>query len=93
MLKNLVSILCLLQLVSSFKEKEEPLNVLIGKLADKINSFQVLKPLNASPPFHWYEKKGLFRSDIRLNFAGNNKFIISTNYLLNLKNLRKIRIN
>jgi len=67
--KNLI-ILCLLQLVVALEEKQQPLDLLIRKLAEKINTFQVLKPLNATPPFHWYEKKGLFRSDIRLNFAG-----------------------
>ena len=36
----------------------ESLDDIILKLAERVNSFQVLKPFNSSLPFHWYEKKG-----------------------------------
>ena len=84
-----ISLLCLCQLGNSFKS----IDTVIAELSEKINTYQVLKPLNGTPPFTWYEKKGikfiiktplslnhfnvdclykgLFRSDIRLNFAGN----------------------
>ena len=46
--------LCLTTLGNS----SNPLDTVISQLAKKVNDFQVLKPLNSSPPFHWYEKKG-----------------------------------
>lgn len=51
--------------------KAGPLDDLINRLADKVNSFQVLKEQNYSPPFKWAEKRGLFKSDIRVNVFGN----------------------
>jgi hypothetical protein len=39
-------------------DSSNPLDKIIIELAQKVNEYQVLKPLNSSPPFHWYEKKG-----------------------------------
>jgi hypothetical protein len=36
----------------------ESLEDVLSKLAERVNSFQVLKPHNSSPPFNWYKKKG-----------------------------------
>ena len=43
----------------------------LNELFDKVISYQVLKEQNYTPPFKWAEKLGLFRSDIRVNLAGN----------------------
>lgn len=52
----------------------EPISDILDELLKKINSFQVLKPQDFKPtlPLPTYmEKLGLYRSDIRVNFAGN----------------------
>lgn len=49
----------------------DELGNLLKKLEEKVYSFQVLKEQAYVPPLKWYEKLGLFRSDIRLNFFGN----------------------
>ena len=46
-------------------------NDILKELGDKINSFQVLHDQEYKPPFKWAEKRGLFRSDIRINVFGN----------------------
>ena len=50
---------------------EPPLESILLKLAEKINSYQTLKAVNFTPPFSWAKKAGLFESDIRVNFVGN----------------------
>ena len=50
-----ISLLCLCQLGNSFKS----IDTVIAELSEKINTYQVLKPLNGTPPFTWYEKKGI----------------------------------
>ncbi|CAF0912293.1 unnamed protein product [Brachionus calyciflorus] len=44
---------------------------LFKQLEDRINSYQVLKEQAYRPPFKWFEKLGLYRSDIRINLFGN----------------------
>ena len=50
---------------------EELLRSITGELLNRVNQYQVLKAQNYTPPFKWAEKLGLFRSDIRINFVGN----------------------
>ena len=52
------------------KETDFVIDDVIQKLAEKVNSYQVLKARNYTPPFSWAEKLGLFKSEIRLNFFG-----------------------
>ena len=52
-------------------QQRGPLDDLLLKLAAKVNSYQVLKEQNYTRPPHWYEKAGLFRSEIRVNLFGN----------------------
>lgn len=40
---------------------------LLVKLEKKVFSYQALVEKPYKPPFDWYEKEGLFKSDIRLN--------------------------
>jgi hypothetical protein len=47
------------------------LNEIIAQLGKKVDSYQVLKEQNYTLPPHWYEKLGLYRSEIRLNLFGN----------------------
>jgi hypothetical protein len=47
---------------------------LLNELADKVASYQVLKQHSYIPPFVWQENKGLYKSEIRMNFAGNPLF-------------------
>lgn len=59
---------------SSLNVREEPIETLIQSLSEKISKFQALKPVDFKPTLPlptWAEKVGLYRSDIRLNFAGN----------------------
>lgn len=46
-------------------------NDILKQLETKVNSFQVLKEQTYVAPFKWYEKQGLYRSDIRINSFGN----------------------
>ena len=69
-LLSLVS-LALLVASSQAMPKTGPLDGLIQELAAKIDSYQVLKPVNYTPPFKWAEKLGLYRSNIRLNLFGD----------------------
>jgi hypothetical protein len=44
---------------------------LINEIAAKIESYQILKQVNYTPPFKWAEKQGLYSSHIRVNLFGN----------------------
>jgi hypothetical protein len=66
----LLGVLLNVQLIQSIG-RNDPLDNLIHELADKVNSYQVLKEQDYKPPFKWAEKLGLFRSDIRVNLFGN----------------------
>jgi hypothetical protein len=48
-----------------------PLDTLLNELYSKVNEYQVLKEQEYTLPPHWYEKLGLYRSDIRINLFGN----------------------
>ncbi len=50
---------------------QAPIDTLLTTLFNKVNTYQVLKEQNYTPPFKWAEKLGLYRSDIRINLAGN----------------------
>ena len=69
----LLSLALILGLVvqSQAVPKNGPLDGLINEIAAKIESYQVLKPVNYTPPFKWAEKLGLYRSNIRLNLFGD----------------------
>ena len=75
MFSKIFNIFVLFQLASDSlvfgKVLDIPLEKTISQLADKLNTFQVLKPVNFTPPHSWAKKAGLFESDIRVNFAGN----------------------
>lgn len=71
--KCLIS-LVFLTLVKSIEFNEFSLESTISKLHDKINSYQTLKSVNFTPPFTWAETVGLYKSEIRINFAGNPLF-------------------
>jgi hypothetical protein len=66
----LLGVLLNVQFIQSIG-RDDPLDDLINELADKVNSYQVLKEQDYKPPFKWAEKLGLFRSDIRVNLFGN----------------------
>lgn len=44
---------------------------ILKRLSERIQSYQILKEQPFKPPFKWYEKKGLYQSDIRINFFGS----------------------
>lgn len=44
---------------------------ILKKLTERINSFQILHEQPYKPPFKWYQKQGLYQSDIRINFFGS----------------------
>jgi hypothetical protein len=67
-------ILCLAVLTCATASKDPSLDEIIAQLAKKVNSYQVLKEQNYTSPLHWYEKLGLFRSEIRINLFGNPAF-------------------
>lgn len=46
------------------------LESLLLKIEKKVFSYQALREKPYKPPFDWYEKEGLFKSDIRLNSFG-----------------------
>ena len=60
-----------IELLAIKKQTASPIETVIEKLAEKVNSYQVLKAQNFTPPNKWAEKLGLFKTDIRLNFFGN----------------------
>lgn len=49
----------------------EVLGDVINELSKKVFSYQALKEQPYAPPFKWYEKQGLFKSEIRVNTFGN----------------------
>lgn len=63
LIKNLVLFVAFVQFVAALD--------ILKELEDRINSYQVLQEQPYKPPFKWAEKKGLFRSDIRINVFGN----------------------
>ncbi|CAF0992576.1 unnamed protein product [Didymodactylos carnosus] len=50
---------------------EKDINSTINELIHIIADYQVLKPRNYTPPVRWEEDLGLYRSEIRINIAGN----------------------
>ena len=44
---------------------------ILKKLVERINSFQILHEQPYKPLFKWYQKRGLYQSDIRINFFGS----------------------
>lgn len=56
---------------SSLNRVDNDLGDLINQISAKVASFQVLKPVNYSPPFRWAEKLGLYKSNIRINVFGD----------------------
>ena len=75
MIRLILSSLVLTAFVcQSVHSAQDPITDLMAQLLEKIDSFQVLKPQDFKPtlPLPTYmEKLGLYRSDIRVNFAGN----------------------
>lgn len=66
-----ILLVCLVASASSRLSNEtKPIEVVIRQLFDRVSSYQVVKEKHATPPFGWYEKLGLFKSDIRFNFFG-----------------------
>ena len=74
MLKLTVLLLCLLHsLVQASPLKDQPIDDVLLQLSDKIDNYQVLKPVDFKPTLPlptWAKRRGLYESDIRINFAG-----------------------
>ncbi|CAF1598730.1 unnamed protein product, partial [Didymodactylos carnosus] len=47
------------------------IDTVIDELINKVASYQVLKPRNYTPPAIWKEDLGLYRSEMRFSFHGN----------------------
>ena len=63
---QILSIFCLTTIDSSSEHGS-----LIESLLDKVNSYQVLKSRNFTPPFTYAKKFGLYESEIRMNIVGD----------------------
>lgn len=72
--QTILGVCALVVLLVTMSQADSSLDQLIQKLAQKVNSYQALVEQNYTSPFHWYEKKGLFRSEIRINLFGNPAF-------------------
>jgi len=68
MFKILIGTLCIIAFnvqlgesyaISDDRKVNAPLETIIDELFNKVNSFQVLKEQNYTPPFKWAEKLGI----------------------------------
>lgn len=83
MIKKL-ALLLLIITYSLFHLNDDAQDSLVQDLVEKINSYQALQTTNASSPFKWYQKQGLFNSEIRLNFYGNPFYQYLRNHFINV---------
>lgn len=69
MLKILLGTLCIIALsvqigecyaIDENKKANAPIQTIINELFNKVNTYQVLKEQNYTPPFKWAEKLGKF---------------------------------
>ena len=72
--KKVVFVIIFINLNFSFinSEKHEviPIEMIMNKLLEKVQSYQVVEERKFKPPFNWAKNLGLFKSEIRMNLYG-----------------------